>query len=107
MISLSFLIAASFTLVSPQLALAQHTALMELYDALGLAIVEDRTARAKKNNFFSSGCPPGVCPRFAATAPCSGGPLTCVGSNATALYGWWVWLCCSDVFFAGSWATVD
>jgi len=37
MITLSFLIAACFTLVSPQLALVQHTALMALYDALGSA----------------------------------------------------------------------
>jgi hypothetical protein len=37
MITLSLLLAACFTLVSPQLALAQHTALMELYDALGVA----------------------------------------------------------------------
>jgi hypothetical protein len=47
MIILSLLIAACFTLVSPQLALAQHTALMELYDALGLATRE-------KNVFFSN-----------------------------------------------------
>jgi len=37
MITLSLLIAACFTLVSPQLALAQHTALMALFDALGVA----------------------------------------------------------------------
>jgi hypothetical protein len=43
----SSLIAAGFTLVSPQLALAQHTALMELYDALGLATVTEKS-RTKK-----------------------------------------------------------
>jgi hypothetical protein len=48
MITLSLLIAACFTVVSPQLALAQHSALMALYDALGLTTVADRTARAKK-----------------------------------------------------------
>jgi hypothetical protein len=37
MITLSLLIAACVTFVSPQIALAQHTALMELYDALGWA----------------------------------------------------------------------
>jgi hypothetical protein len=42
MITLSLLIAACFTLVSPQLALAQHTALMELYDALGLKGTNER-----------------------------------------------------------------
>jgi hypothetical protein len=44
MITLSLLIAACFTLVSPQLALAQHTALMDLYDTMGLG----------KNGFFLS-----------------------------------------------------
>jgi hypothetical protein len=42
MITLSLLIAACFSLVSPQLALAQHTALMQLYDALGSATVFEK-----------------------------------------------------------------
>lgn len=37
MLSLALLLAvAGFTLVSPQLAPLQHTALMDLFDALGL-----------------------------------------------------------------------
>jgi hypothetical protein len=85
MITLSFLIAACFTLVSPQLALVQHTALMTLYDALGSA---NRHKERKKSfflTFLSSGCPPVLCARFAATAPCSGSRLTCSGGNVTAL----------------------
>jgi hypothetical protein len=50
MITLSLLIAACFTLVSSQLAPAQHTALMELYDALGVA--SDRERRRKKKVFL-------------------------------------------------------
>jgi uncharacterized membrane protein SirB2 len=51
MITLSLLIAACFTLVSPQLAPAQHTALMALYDALGKwqpSQRKQRKQRAKK-----------------------------------------------------------
>ena len=47
MITLSLLIAACFTLVSPQLAPAQHTALMDLYDALGVATVTRGKQEAK------------------------------------------------------------
>jgi hypothetical protein len=82
-ITLSLLIAACFTLVSPQLALSQHTALMELYDALGLATVTE--SKEQKIIFLSSGCPPASCPRFLTTAPCSGDRLTCSGSNVTGL----------------------
>jgi hypothetical protein len=39
----------------------------------------------KKKTFFCSGCPPALCPRFAATAPCRGLIVTCSGNNATAL----------------------
>jgi hypothetical protein len=51
MITLSLLIAACFTLVSSQLAPAQHTALMELYDALGVATVTEKESKEQKNNF--------------------------------------------------------
>ncbi len=47
MITFSLLIAACFTLVSPQLALAQHTALMELYEALGVWATDK-----EKKSFF-------------------------------------------------------
>jgi hypothetical protein len=53
MITLSLLIAACFTLVSPQLALAQHTALMALYDALGLATVKRKGKNSEQKIFFS------------------------------------------------------
>jgi hypothetical protein len=50
----ALLIAACFTLVSPQLALAQHTALMALYDVLGLGTKKKKIFFFKqKNNFFS------------------------------------------------------
>ncbi len=52
MTTLSLLIVACFTLVSPQLELAQHTALMALYDALGVAIVTEKEERAKIILFF-------------------------------------------------------
>jgi hypothetical protein len=48
MITLSLLLAACFTLVSPQLALAQHTALMALYDALGVATVTEKEKKKSK-----------------------------------------------------------
>jgi hypothetical protein len=83
MIILSLLIAACFTLVSPQLALAQHTALMELYNALGLSTVTEKESKEQKSNFFCSGCL--QCPRFAATAPCFGTHLACSGGNVTGL----------------------
>jgi hypothetical protein len=47
MITLSLLLAACFTLVSPQLAMAQHTALMELYDALGVATDTEKNTEQK------------------------------------------------------------
>ena len=50
MITLSLLIAACFTLVSSQLALAQHTALMELFDALGVATVTEKEKKKKKKS---------------------------------------------------------
>jgi hypothetical protein len=53
MITLSLLLAACFTLVSPQLALAQHTALMDLYVALGVA-TKQRKQGEKKMIFLSS-----------------------------------------------------
>jgi hypothetical protein len=63
MITLSLLIAACFTLVSPQLALAQHTALMALYDALGVAT--QRRKRKKQKIIFlfrlSSSVVPALC----------------------------------------------
>jgi hypothetical protein len=86
MITLSLLIAACFTLVSPQLALAQHTALMDLYDALG-----SKGTKKGKNifllTFFHSGCSNSTCPRFAVNQPCPdvGIRLTCSGANVTAL----------------------
>jgi hypothetical protein len=52
MITLSFLLAACFNLASSQLALAQHTALMALYDALGVAT--DTEKKARKSDFFLS-----------------------------------------------------
>jgi hypothetical protein len=52
MITLSLLIAACFTLVSSQLALAQHTALMELYDALGVATVTEEESKEQKIIFL-------------------------------------------------------
>jgi hypothetical protein len=53
MITLSLLIAACFTLVSPQLAPAQHSALMELFDALGVwQPSQRRKARSKKIIFL-------------------------------------------------------
>jgi hypothetical protein len=52
MITLSLLIAACFTLVSPQLALAQHTALMALYDALGVANVTEKEKQGAKIIFL-------------------------------------------------------
>jgi hypothetical protein len=64
---------------------------MALYDALGVATVtEKETTSSKKSDFFfffvfSSGCPPDLCPRFVANAPCSGIRLTCSGSNVTGL----------------------
>ena len=48
MITLSLLIAACFNVVSPQLELAQHTALMELYDALGVATVTEKENEEQK-----------------------------------------------------------
>ncbi len=54
MITLSLLIAACFTLVSPQLAPAQHTALMELYDALGVATVTEKENKEQKIIFLFS-----------------------------------------------------
>ena len=45
MFTVSVLIAACFTLVSPQLAPVQHMALMDLYDALG----SKRKKKEKKN----------------------------------------------------------
>ena len=63
MITLSLLLAACFTLVSPQLALAQHTALMALYDALGVAT--QRRKRKKQKIIFlfrlSSSVVPALC----------------------------------------------
>jgi hypothetical protein len=50
--SLPLLIAACFTLVSPQLALAQHTALMELYNALGLSTVTEKESKEQKIIFL-------------------------------------------------------
>jgi hypothetical protein len=47
MITLAFLITTFFTLVSPQLVLVQHTALMALYDALG-----SKRQRREKNLFL-------------------------------------------------------
>jgi hypothetical protein len=51
MITLSLLIAACFTLVSSQLAPAQHTALMDLYNALGVATDTEKENKEQKNNF--------------------------------------------------------
>jgi hypothetical protein len=45
-------IAACFTLVSPQLALAQHSALMALYDALGLATVTEKRKKQRAKIIF-------------------------------------------------------
>jgi len=45
--TLAFLVATCFTLVSPQLALVQHTALMDLYDALG----SNKPSQIEKNRF--------------------------------------------------------
>jgi hypothetical protein len=83
----SFLVTSCFTLVAAQLEMSQHIALMDLYDALGSnkQPINLFFADGKKKNVFSSGCSLASCPRFAATAPCSGGPLTCSGSNVTVL----------------------
>jgi hypothetical protein len=51
-VTLSLLIAACFTLVSPQLALVQHTALMALYDALGLGTVTEKRKKQRAKNIF-------------------------------------------------------
>jgi len=40
---------------------------------------------SRKKRFCSSGCPPAMCPRFATTAPCSGGGLTCSDGKVTAV----------------------
>jgi hypothetical protein len=86
----SFIVFSCFTLVSAQLQhlqLSQHTALMDVYDALGSNGQTTRNTRVanEKNRFCSSGCSPSLCPRFAATAPCNGSRLTCSEGNVTYL----------------------
>jgi hypothetical protein len=98
----TLLSALSVAFVSTQLALQQHTALMELYTALGPQ--NKQTNKAVVDFFSFPGCDTSTCTRFPQNQPCSGVGLECSGSNVVALYDALTVVCgLSDQRSVGSW----
>jgi hypothetical protein len=68
------------------LELAQYTALMTVYDALGSSHADEVKSFCRSLfGFFRAGCNATLCPRFNASSNCIGSGLICSGGKVTRL----------------------